>query len=111
MAAGDTMEYTVWGDLQTGMAGCGRQFAEHGLKELKGHLLDEHVALIQQEPLLGYGDRICFRAQREGDAFAHLHNAEVQVLINRSPDDPLRELWLRWVNEFGEHLKKAGFFR
>src|SRR5438128_8384325 len=110
MAAGDTMEYTVWGYLQAGVAGRGGEFCEHGLKELERYLLDEHMALIQQEPLLRDRDRVCFRAQREGDALANLHDTEVQVLINRSSNDPLRDLWLRWVNEFGEHLKKTGFF-
>src|SRR5213593_557840 len=109
MAAGDTMEHAVRRIVQAGVTSCGGEFFEHGLKELKGYLLDEHMALIQQEPLLGYRDRVCFRAQREGYTFSHLHYSEVQMLVNRVPHLSLRDLRLRWVNELGEHLKETGF--
>ena len=71
---------------QAGVAGRTGEVFEQGLEEIKRSLLDEALATVQCEPLLVYGDGVGFVAEGEGDALAHLDDAEVEVLIDGAVD-------------------------
>ena len=92
---------------QAGVGGRTGQVFEHGLEKIKRGLLDEALAAIQHEPLLGDRDGVGFAAQGEGDALAQLDDAEVEVLIDHSANFSLGDRGLGRIFESGDDLQNA----
>ena len=92
---------------QAGVGGRTGQVFEHGLEKIKRGLLDEALAAIQHEPLLGDRDGVGFAAQGEGDAFAHLDDAEIEVLVESTANFSLGDRGLGRIFEGGDDLQNA----
>ena len=92
---------------QAGVGGRTGQVFEHGLEKIKRGLLDEALAAIQHEPLLGDRDGVGFVAQGEGDAFAHLDDAEIEVLVESTANFSLGDRGLWRIFESSDDLQNA----
>src|SRR5713101_1969767 len=66
------------------------------------------MALILHEPFFPYSDFVFLRAEGECVPKAHLHNAEVEMLVTPAVVLKQRDLRRRRVEEFGDDLQENG---
>ena len=82
MMACDAMDNTVRGIEQPGVAGRTGEILEQRRELIKWSLLDEALTIIEHDPLFCDWDGICFCAEGKRHASPHLHDTEVEVLVD-----------------------------